>query len=103
FELGFFWALLKRQRWLFWVTLWCAFHLMNTLILNIAFMPNAIVVMAFVPWAKLTQGRRPWIAQLGLGSLLGGMLMVISSNTAIGRMISISLGLVGKEWGMIAS
>ena len=53
FELGALLAILSRQRWYAWLTTACIFHLANCLLLNIDFEMNAIVYLAFVPWAQL--------------------------------------------------
>ena len=53
FELGFFFALFRRRLWFAWLALASVFHLLNTLILNISFLPHAIVYTCFVPWTEL--------------------------------------------------
>lgn len=53
FELGFLLAILSRRSWYLWLTIACIFHLMNCLLLNIAFNANAAAYLAFVPWARL--------------------------------------------------
>lgn len=53
FELGFCLAILGRRSWYLWLTIACFFHLMNCLLLNIAFNENAIAYFAFLPWAQL--------------------------------------------------
>ncbi|MEM6598172.1 MAG: hypothetical protein AAF635_08385 [Cyanobacteria bacterium P01_C01_bin.69] len=53
FELGALIAILSRRRWYAWLTIACIFHLANCLLLNIDFEMNAIVYLAFIPWAEL--------------------------------------------------
>lgn len=53
FELGVLLAILSRTGWYSWLTTACLFHLVNCLLLNIAFNANAAVYLAFVPWAQL--------------------------------------------------
>jgi hypothetical protein len=84
FELGFFWALMQRRRWQAWIAVWCGFHLLNTLVLNIPFLPYALVVMAFVPWTALIgpEGRRAWAGRVGLLVTTLGLLLVLALRYA---------------------
>ncbi len=80
FELGFFWALLKRKRWIFWMTLLCLFHLLNTLLMNIAFPVNAVVAMAFFPWSRIGVPELRWPALKYVALILLALGMVLSTQ-----------------------
>lgn len=53
FEIGWLLALRSRTTWFLWLALGCAFHLANTLVLNIPFGIHSIVFLAFVPWSRI--------------------------------------------------
>lgn len=54
FELSPIFFLLKsRLSWRIWLLSACCFHLVNTLVLNISFLGNAIVYLAFVDYSRL--------------------------------------------------
>ena len=68
FELGFMIAIFRRRSMMAWLLIACVFHLINCLVLNIAFSSYTICYLAFVPWSKVipklaTLDRLPlWIA-----------------------------------------
>ena len=63
FELsGFFFLLAGRRWWLSWLTAACAFHLVNTLLLNIAFVNYAPVYGCFlIPFVMKKMSPGTWI------------------------------------------
>jgi len=75
-ELGFLAALFYRRSWWIWVALWCGFHGLNTLILNIPFGINIVAVLAFVPWSHIITNRG---AGLNLGIQPLRVLLVLTT------------------------
>ncbi|SFO69820.1 hypothetical protein SAMN05428949_6230 [Chitinophaga sp. YR627] len=56
FELIPLFCLLKsRKMWTIWLILACSFHLVNLLLLNIAFFTNALAYLAFIDYSALGQ------------------------------------------------
>lgn len=61
FETGFALALLVGPRtWRVWLMLACVFHLVNTLTLNIPFLQNVLVYLAFVDFSALQSRLAKW-------------------------------------------
>jgi hypothetical protein len=86
FELGFLVAVFRLRWMLAWLAVASVFHLVNGLVLNIAFTGNVIVYLAFVPWGRLWPGMakvpsRPLllVAFVALGLLA---LRVVSNGAA---------------------
>jgi hypothetical protein len=86
FELGFLVAVFRRRWMLRWLTVASVFHLVNCLVLNIAFTVNVIVYLTFVPWARLwpNLANVPPRPLLGAGLVALGLLVVrvVSSGAA---------------------
>ncbi|MCB0768633.1 MAG: hypothetical protein KDC00_14355 [Flavobacteriales bacterium] len=93
FELGFFWALMRRKRWIVWVIIWCSFHIVNTLVLNLSFVMNAIVVLAFFPWSQLWAPGSKAQGLKYLALVLLGVGMIASTKPLHGLRRSVAQGL----------
>ncbi|MGB3574278.1 MAG: hypothetical protein WBA01_19750 [Phormidesmis sp.] len=77
FELGVLLAILSRTGWYTWLTIACVFHLMNCLLLNIEFEMNAVVYLAFVPWAQM-----PIVSRIFSGQFSGKLSKPFSDTSS---------------------
>lgn len=67
FEAGFIVALLIGKRvWRLWLLAACLFHLTNVLTLNIPFLQNSMIYLAFVNFSALQRGLETWWARRGV-------------------------------------
>jgi hypothetical protein len=92
FEGGCFVALLLGRRvWRIWVLAACLFHLTNILTLNIPFLQNLLIYLAFVDFSAVQRKLEPWLQAravriaavvVGVGMVLAHLLL---RRAGIGR------------------
>jgi hypothetical protein len=81
FEGGCFVALLiGRRAWRFWIAVACLFHLINTLTLNIPFLQNVLIFLAFVDFSAVQGALQRWWAKRRVRWAFGaiGVAMVVA-------------------------
>jgi hypothetical protein len=73
-----FFLLHSRKGWRVWLLIVCAFHLVNTLLLNIAFIENTMVYLAFIDFTGLYHKLRSLISVSAFKRVVvGGLLVVV--------------------------
>ncbi len=72
-----FFLLHSRQGWRVWLLIVCAFHLFNTLLLNIAFIENTMVYLAFVDFTWLYHKLRSLVSGLVIKRVIVGGFMAV--------------------------
>lgn len=73
-----FFLLHSRKGWQVWLLIVCAFHLVNTLLLNIAFMENIMVYLVFIDFTGLYHKLRSLVSLFLIkGVVVGGFMVVV--------------------------
>ncbi len=73
-----FFLLHSRKGWRVWLLIVCAFHLVNTLLLNIAFIENTMVYLAFIDFTGLYHKLRSLVSVSAFKRVVvGGLLVVV--------------------------
>jgi hypothetical protein len=72
-----FFLLHSRKGWRVWLLIVCAFHLVNTLLLNIAFIENTMVYLAFVDFTGLYHRLRALVSVPAIKRVVVGGLGIV--------------------------
>ena len=78
-----FFLLHSRKGWQVWLLIVCTFHLVNTLLLNIAFIENTMVYLVFIDFTGLYHKLRSWVSVSAIKRVVAGGFVAVVLAKAV--------------------